>query len=107
LTYTGTAPTTLSVNLQGGVVPSSIQPGQTLQLSAAAALNGNPSFNITNYVSWTTSDATVATVSTTGLVSVLSTATIGTTFTVTATANLGPAATTSTLTGTSTTFTII
>jgi hypothetical protein len=40
-------------------------------------------------------------------VSVFSTATIGTTFTITATANFGPAATSSTLTGTSSTFTII
>jgi len=107
LTYTGTASTSLSINLPSGVVPTSIQPGQTIQLTAAAALNGNPNFNLTSFVSWTSSDTTVANVDATGLVSVLTSATVGTTFTVSATANFGPAASSGSLSETSSTFTII
>jgi Bacterial Ig-like domain (group 2) len=107
LTYTGAAPTSISINIPGGLVPGSIAPGQTFQLTASAALNSNPTFVITNFVSWASSDTAVATVNATGFVSVLSTATVGTTFTVTATANFGAAAPSATATGTSTTFTII
>ncbi len=108
LLYTGAAPSSLSVSPQNtSLIPSSITPGTAIQLLAFASINGQPNFNITNDVTWTSSDSTVATVNASGLVSVLSTATAGTTFTVTATANFGPSATTSTVTGTSTTFTIL
>jgi len=107
LTYTGTAPTSLSINFPTGLVPSSITPGQSIQLTATATLNANPNFNLSNYVSWTSSDTAVATVSATGLVTVLSTASVGTTFTITATANFGPSAPSATLSETSSSFTII
>ncbi len=106
LTYTGTAPTSLSVNVLNGVIPSSITPGQTIQLAAAASINGNPNYNLSNYVSWTSSNNYAAVVNASGLVTVLSTATAGTTFTITATANFGSSAPSSTVTGVSTTFTI-
>jgi trimeric autotransporter adhesin len=107
LTYTGAAPTSLSINLPTNLIPSSITPGQTFQLGASAALNNSSNFNLTSFVSWASSSTSVAVVNTTGLVTVLSTATIGTIFTITATANFGTAAPASTVTGTSTTFTII
>ncbi len=107
LTYTGIAPTSLSINLPSGLVPTSIQPGQTIQLTAAAALNGNPNFDLTSFVSWTTSDTTIATVDATGLVTVLSSASVGSPFTITATANFGPSAPSGSLSQTSGTFTII
>ncbi len=104
LTYTGTAPTTVSINLPSGLVATSITPGQPIQLTAVAELNGNPNFNLTGYVSWSSSETSVATVNATGLVTVLSTAPVGSTFTISAQANFGPSAM---VTATSTTFTII
>ncbi len=107
LTYTGNPPAGLSVNLPNGLVPTSITPGQVFQLTAVATVNNNTSFNISSYVAWTSSVTSAAIVNANGVVTVLSTATAGTTFTVTATAYLGSSATTPTVTGTSTTFTIL
>ncbi len=105
LTYSGAPPTSIAVNIPSGLIPGSIAPGQTFTLLASP--NGNAAINWADYVSWASSDTSVATVNALGQVSVLTTATVGTTFTITATANFGTASTTPTLTGTSTTFTII
>ncbi len=107
LTYTGTPPAALSVNLPNGLVPTGITPSQIFALTAVATVNGNTSFNISSFVSWTSSNTSAATVNANGVVTVLSTATTGTTFTITATAFLGATATTPTVSGTSGTFTVI
>jgi trimeric autotransporter adhesin len=107
LTYTGAPPAALSVNLPNGLVPAGITPSLIFALTAVATVNGNTSFNISNFVSWTSSNTSAATVNAIGVVTVLSTATAGTQFTITATAFLGDAATTPTVSGTSGTFTLI
>ncbi len=91
LTYTGNA-TTLSVSTPNG---TSIAPGGSLQL--AATLNGLTNFNLASYVTWTSSDTSVAVVSNTGLVTLVGTPSV-TNFTVTATAYFGAAASQSTIT---------
>jgi hypothetical protein len=103
LTYTGAPPTTISINLPSGV-SSSVAADQTFTLIASP--NGNSAINWAAYVSWASSDTSVATVNALGEVTVLSTAVAGDSFTITATANFGSASTTPTVTGTSTTFTV-
>lgn len=107
LTYTGTAPSTLSVNLPSGLIPTSITPGQIFALTAVATVNNTTSANISSDVVWSSSNTSAATVSANGVVTVLSTATTGTSFTITATAYLGPASATPTVSGTSSNFTIL
>jgi hypothetical protein len=51
-----------------------------------ADINGSSTFNMTPYVTWSSNATTVATVSSSGYVTVLSTASVGSTFTITATA---------------------
>lgn len=107
LTYTGTAPTgTSAITI---VIPTGITlnvtPGETFQLTATADLSGNATLNVSKYVSWTSNNSAIATVSTSGTVTVLSTAVAGDNFTITATANLGTAAT-GTASGTSSTFSL-
>jgi hypothetical protein len=89
LTYTGAPPTSLTLAGSGGAaIPASVTPGQVFQLAAGAtpSLNGTANFNVSSYVTWTSSNTSVATVDVNGNVSVLSTApTTGTvTFTITA-----------------------
>jgi hypothetical protein len=88
LSYTGTTPTAL--NSIGGIPAASgqLSPGQTFQLTASANLSGNSSHDVTSYVSWVSSNTSAATVSTSGLVTVLSTATAAAQFTITATATI-------------------
>ncbi len=107
LTYTGTAPAALSLNLPNGLLPTSITPGQIFALTAVATVNNNTSANISSDVVWTSSNTAAATVNANGVVTVLSTATTGISFTITATAYLGPAAATPTVSVTSSNFTIL
>jgi hypothetical protein len=102
-TYTGTAPTTMSINVPGNITPTAVPTATSFQLTATADINGNTTENITNYVVWTSSSTSLATVNSTGEVTTLSTAG---SFTITATAYLGSSAPSSTITGTSTSFTI-
>jgi hypothetical protein len=91
LTYTGTISTVTIATPNG----TSIAPGSSLQL--AASYNSLTTPNIASFVTWTPSDSTVATVNANGLVTLVGTPTV-VSFTVTATANLGTAATTRTVT---------
>ncbi len=93
LTYTGSAPTTLNsiVISTSGISSGSLTPGQTFQLAVSASLSGNANHDVTPYVTWLSSNTSAATVSATGLVTVLSTATAGTQFTITATAQFASA----------------
>jgi hypothetical protein len=101
LTYTGTAPTTLSVNAPS----NSVSPGTSFSVTATApSLSGITNANITQYVTWSSSNTLVATVDNNGNVTVLSTATSG--FTITATATFGMAASPGTAMG-QTTFIVI
>ena len=90
--YTGSAPTTLTVNSQTGA--TTFAAGTTFQAIATANFPGAPSLStsgaITPYVTWSTSDSTgtIATISSKGVVTVLSAASP---FTVTATATFGAA----------------
>jgi hypothetical protein len=97
--YTGTEPTTLSITTQSGAINfaagSSFQAYVTGSFSGDTTLSGTGALN--PYVSWSTSDSTVATVSSSGVVTVLSSSQ----FTITATANFGTAATNSTVSVTS------
>lgn len=97
--YTGTAPATLSVVASG----ISFAAGTTFQVIASATFPGDTSLSVsgalTPYVTWTSSDTTIATVSSTGLVTVVSAAAP---FTITATATFGAASSTATVTGQST-----
>jgi len=109
-TYTGTTPTAINVTytLPTGVTASTIPLGTTFNVFAQASpsLNLVTNQDITSYVQWTlTSNTAGATISTTGQVTVPSTATIGS-FTVNAIATFGSSVSPSTLTG-STTFTVI
>jgi len=104
LTFTGPAPATITITIPGDVVPAALAIGQQFQLTATANLSGGNT-DITQYVTWTTNAAgTVATVSSTGLVTVLNTATPASNFTVTATANL---ANNTTVSGTTPTFIVL
>jgi hypothetical protein len=91
LTYTGSAPTTLTLQYPNTIVPGSLALGSQFQVSAFATFN-NVSTNISNYVTWTlTSNTTGSTISSTGVVTVPSSATAGT-FTVNAQAAFGSVA---------------
>lgn len=83
-TYTGTAPSSLTVTATGFSSGATVTAG-TYQLHAFL---GSSTTEVTNYVSWTTSNSTGATISTTGLLTVLSVSTSAT-VTITAQANLG------------------
>jgi hypothetical protein len=96
LTYTGTAPTSLTLGFPSGESTPAI--GAGFQLSAAGILNGNSNFDFTPYVTWSTNAPSIATVSTSGFVSVLSTATVGSTFIITATATFSGGTATGTYT---------
>jgi len=88
LTYTGTAPSgssAVTIDLPNGL-STTVSAGQTFQLKASASLSNNPTHDISNYVTWTSNNPAVATISSTGLVTVLSTATTGDNFYITATA---------------------
>jgi hypothetical protein len=78
--------TTIVISTPNG---TNIALGGTLTLAASY---NTSTINIADYVSWSTSDPSIATVSNTGVVSLVGTPT-ATTFTVTATAYLGQAAT--------------
>jgi hypothetical protein len=90
LTYTGTAPTALTLTLAaaGDATPAV---GQTFQVFAAASINNISNFNLSPYVTWTSSNTSIATVDINGNVTVLSTATVGAQFTITATATFSAA----------------
>ncbi len=102
LTYTGTAPTTVVVSFPTSVSPSAISPGQQFKVTATAALSGNSNHDISSYVTWTSNTPSVASVDANGNVKVLSTATVGNSFTISATATFASG----TAQGTSTTFSI-
>lgn len=88
LTYILTTPTSLnSIAVPTGVNTGSVTPGQTFQLTVSASLSGNATHDLTQFVTWVSSNTSVATVSTTGVVTVLNTATAGGSFTITANAN--------------------
>lgn len=89
LTYTGTAPSALTLSFPSGDSTPAL--GAGFQVTATGALNGNSSFNLTPYVTWTTNASSIATVSSSGYVNVLSTATVGSTFEITATATFSGA----------------
>ena len=94
LTYTGSAPSSLTLGFPAGESTPAL--GAGFQVTAAGALNGNSNFNFTPYVTWSTNASSIATVSSSGYVNVLSTATVGSTFQITATATFSG----STVTGT-------
>jgi trimeric autotransporter adhesin len=102
LTYIGAAPTTVVVNFPTNLAPAGLSPGQVFQVTATASLNNNPTHDVSKYVTWSSNSPTFATVDVNGNVSVLSTATLGATFTITATATFASGA----VSGTSTTFTV-
>ena len=81
ITYTGAVPTTLNLTGTSGTLP----PGN-YQLKVTLGSGGQ---DVTNFVEWTSSNSSVATVSATGLVTVLTSGTAGATATITATAHLG------------------
>ena len=102
-TYTGTAPTALSLIVPSSITPTAIPTNTTFKLSATANINGNSAQDISNYVVWTSSSTSLATVDGSGNVTTLTTAG---SFTIQAAAYLGASATTSPITVTSTTFTV-
>jgi hypothetical protein len=86
-TYSGIAPTALTLTYPSSINPNLVSPGTPLfQVTATANINGNPAQNISPYVTWQSSDTSTATVDVNGNVTVLATATISTSFTITATA---------------------
>jgi hypothetical protein len=68
-------PPTLS-SIQITTLPSVIVAGQTEQLAAQASYSDGSTKDVTSLVSWTSSDQTVATVSTTGLLAALNAGTV-------------------------------
>jgi hypothetical protein len=99
--YTGTAPTTLTVGNQTGV--TTFAAGTTFQAIATGTFTGDTNLSakgaMTPYVTWTpSSDTTIYTISSSGLVTVVS---AGTGFAITATATFGSADTSGSATGTS------
>src|SRR6266568_1034294 len=54
-----------------GATSSSVVAGQTLQLTAIATYNDNTTKDITSTATWQSSDATIASISSSGLVSAL------------------------------------
>lgn len=74
-TDTTTVAVTTSPLVSLVVTPSSasITKGYTRQLLAIATLSDNNSVNVTSYVAWTSSDTSIATVSSTGKVTALAT----------------------------------
>jgi hypothetical protein len=88
LTYTGAIPA-VAITIPSGISSGSLTPGQVFQLQATASpsLSGVANANISPYVTWISSNTSVATVDVNGNVTVLSTASINGTFTITATAN--------------------
>jgi hypothetical protein len=105
MVYTGTAPSTLTVNYPSSIIPASVATGAQFQVTAVASINGNTNTNVSSYVTWTSNATSIATVDVNGNVTVLQSQG---TFTITATANLGSSTgSPTTVTGTSTTFTVI
>lgn len=94
LTYTGTAPTSLTLSFPSGTPAV----GAGFQVKASGSLNSNSNFDFTPYVTWTSNASSIATVSKSGFVNVLSTATVGSTFTITATATFSSGTATGTYT---------
>lgn len=96
LLYTGAAPTTLTVTAANGLSTQAT----SFQANASATFPGDSALSATGalnqYVTWSSSSATAATVSSTGYVTVLSTSTP---FTITATATFGTASATAAVTG--------
>jgi len=91
LTYTGTAPSgpgSLNITFPAGYSTPGIN--TSFQVSAftpsSAVFNGVYGFNLTQYVTWYSQQSGIATVSSTGVVTVQSSATAGSNFTITATA---------------------
>ena len=80
--YTGAVPSSITLTGTSGVLP----PGN-YQLSVTLGSGGGT--DVTKFVEWTSSNTSVATVSSTGLVTVLASATAGGTATITAIAHLG------------------
>ena len=103
-TYTGTAPSTLTINVPSSITPTAIPTSTTFKLTATANINGNSAQDISNYVVWSSSSTSLATVDASGNVTTLTTAG---NFTITATAYLGSSATNSTITATSTSVTVL
>jgi hypothetical protein len=104
LTFLNSGPSSLTVNYPGDVDPNNLTPNQQFQLQVIASLNG-VSTDIAQYVTYSTNaSSSLATVSSTGLVTVQSGATSGSNFTVTATAYL---ANNTSISGTSITFKVI
>lgn len=102
LTYTGTAPTsfTLTPTLPTGVTAVTIQPSTQFPVIASGTLNGSANYNLTPYITWSLASNTAgATIASNGEVTVPSTATAGTVFTVTAQLYFGTAAATTIPTG--------
>jgi hypothetical protein len=86
LTYTGTAPTSLSLSYPAGDATPAVGAIFAVTATVTTVFNGVTDFNLSPYVTWTSSSTSVATVDVNGNVTVLSTATVGAQFTITATA---------------------
>jgi uncharacterized protein YjdB len=94
-----TLPSTLSISYNA--TSTTLAPGATFKVTASGLID-SVSTDLSDYVTWTSNDTSVATVDIYGNVTVLSTATAAATFTLTATGTTAS----STITATSTTFTI-
>lgn len=101
LTYTGQSPTTLNLGytLPTGVTPTTIPLGTSFPVTATGSLNGNTTYALTNYVTWTLSNNTAGATISGSTVTVPSTGTHGGSFTVNATLTLGTTASPNTVTG--------
>jgi uncharacterized protein YjdB len=99
LTYTGTEPTAISLKFPSTVTTTSVAVGATFKMTATAALSGNSAYDISDYVSWSSSSTSIATVDAYGNITTVAAGT----FTITATATFAS----DSVTETSTSFTVI
>ena len=104
ITYIGATPPTITVVPPNG---TTVAPGASFKVTATANLTCSSNQSVSNLVTWSlSSNAAGATIDTQGNVSVPSTATVGSTFTVNAVVQLGKAAGATTLATGTQTFTV-